>query len=282
MGIRTLETVEYYDRNGVLKLTLNRHPYFADTKNLKNWSYGYDQRYGKIENFYRSKNDYELNIGVAGDGLEARDALCDIFNADVMAGEPGTLKIRGWALKCYIVEAEYEFGVRLDRKAKFKVIAVTPGWTREAVHYFDGTEGGGFGEDFGRNYSYADNVLGRGYDYGYDEYAAHSATITLTGDGNGYEAIIYGAVINPTIYVNNNPITVYVSLNSSERLRIVSDGSIRTIEILQADGSAENAFVYRDKEHNPFIELGKVNELTFGVIKFDFTTIERRSEPSWT
>ena len=87
MALRKLEIVEYYDRNGILKLTLNRHPYFADTKKLKDWTYGYDQRYGKIENFYRSKNEYELNIGVAGDSLAARDELSDIFNADVLAGE---------------------------------------------------------------------------------------------------------------------------------------------------------------------------------------------------
>ena len=159
MALRKLEIVEYYDRNGILKLTLNRHPYFADTKRLKDWTYGYDQRYGKIENFYRSKNEYELNIGVAGDSLAARDELSDIFNADVLAGEPGTLKIRGWALKCYITEAEYEFGVRIDRTSKYKVIAVTPGWTREAVHSYDGTETGGSGTDYGRNYSFNSNVL---------------------------------------------------------------------------------------------------------------------------
>ena len=282
MGIRKLEIMQYYDRNGILKLTLNRHPYFADTKAFKNWSFGYDQRYGKIENFYRSKSEYDLNIGVAEDGLAARDALCDIFNADVMAGSPGTLKIRGWMLKCYIVEAEYEFALRLDRKAKFKVIAATPGWTRQAEHYYDGTDSGGGGESLGRNYEYNAGVLGRGYNYGYEEYAAHSAQITLAGENNGFEAVIYGPAVNPVIYINNNPVQVFVTLNSTERLRIVSDGSIRTIDILQADGSSESAFVYRDKEHNPFVTLGKVNELAFGAIKFDFTTIERRSEPSWT
>ena len=172
--------------------------------------------------------------------------------------------------------------MRIDRTSKYKVIAVTPGWTREAVHSYDGTETGGSGTDYGRNYSFNSNVLGRGYDYGYDEYAAHSATITLTGDNNGFELMIYGPAIDPVVYVNNDPVKVFVTLNSTERLRIVSDGSIKTIDVLQADGSSESAFVFRDKEHNPFITLGKETELTFGEIKFDFTTIERRSEPSWT
>lgn len=281
MAIRKLQEVEYYDRNGVLRLTLNRHPYFANTIAFKNWSWGYSQTYGKVENFYRAKDEYDLEIGIAGDYLSARDDLCDIFNADVLANEPGTLKIRGWALKCYILDAEYEGAIRLDRKAKFKVKAVTPGWTRQEVYHFDGTEGGGSGTDFGRNYGYYDNVLGRGYDYGYDEYAAHSATVRLAGADNGYEAVIYGPATDPVIYINNNTIKVNVSINSSERLRIVSDGSIRTIEILQLDGSSENAFVYRDKEHSPFITLKKENEINFGNIKFDFSTIERRSEPSW-
>lgn len=282
MALRKLQQVEYYDRNDILRLTLNKHPYYADTQGLKGWTFGYSQKYGKLEKFYRSKSEYELSIGVDGDGLSARDALCDIFNADVLAEEPGTLKIRGWALKCYVVEAEHDFAIRLDRKTKFKVIPVTPGWTREAAYFFDGTEGSSTSVDMGRNYTYTDSVLGRGYDYGYEEYAAHSATITLTGDNNGYEAIIYGPATDPVIYINNNPVKVNVSINSTERLRIVSDGSTRTIEILQADGSSESAFVYRDKEHSPFVTLGASNELTFGSIKFDFITIERRSEPSWT
>ena len=282
MGIRKLEALEYYDRNGVLQLTFNRGFYYADTKTLMDYEYGYDQRYGKIENFHLSKDEYPLNVGFDGDDLAARDRIDDIFNADVQAGQPGTLKIRGWYLKCNITSAEPEFAQRIDRRIAYKVKVATPGWTRQAVHSYDGTETGGSGIDYGRNYSYSDNVLGRGYDYGYDEYAAHSATITLTGDNNGFEAIIYGPAVNPVIYVNNDPIKVYVTLNSTERLQIISDGSIREINILQADGTAENAFVYRDKEHNPFITLGKVNELTFGEIKFDFTTIERRPRPSWT
>ena len=73
--------------------------------------------------------------------------------------------------------------------------------------------------------------------------------------------MIYGPATNPTIYINNEPVTVNVTIGANERLRIVSNGPTKTIDILQLDGSSTSAFVYRDKEHSPFLTLGEENEL---------------------
>lgn len=93
--------------------------------------------------------------------------------------------------------------------------------------------------------------------------------------------MIYGPQVNPVIYLNNQPIQVNVELSATERLQIISNGNVKTIKILSPNGAATDAFVYRDKENSPFLMLGQHTDLTFGQIRFDFTTIERRSEPTW-
>lgn len=277
------DKIYYYDRNNVLRLTLNEWPYYSEPSDLKSWGWGFNQQFGKINTFFRNKETYELVIGIASDYLPAHDHLCDIFSADVLANEPGYLMLRGWMLPCYITEAEYEYGLSVDRKAVFTVQSVNSTWIRTTMKSYNGIPGGGsVGEDFGRDYTYAESILGRGYDYGYSAPESHAGSIDLPGVGNGYEIVIYGPQANPVIYLDNRPVQVNVTLSATERLKIVSNGSVKTIEVLAANGTATDAFVYRDKTHTPFLTLGTHTDLTFGQIRFDFTTIERRSEPTWT
>lgn len=277
------DTIKYYDRNNVLKLTLNQYPYYTELGDLKDWVWSFNQQYGKINTFRRSKQDYELLIGIAGNSKTQHDVLTDIFNADVIAGAPGKLVINGWSLPCYIVEAEHAYALDLDRQNKYAVLSTTSTWVRTETKSYNGVPGGGGADiDLGRDYSYENSILGRGYNYGYSAAESHYASIDLPGTGNGYEVVIYGPQVNPIIYLDNQPIQVNVTLSNTERLQIISNGSVKTIKILTPSGAETDAFVYRDKEHSPFLELGQHTDLTYGQIRFDFTTIERRSEPTWT
>lgn len=276
------DKIYYYDHNGNLRLTLNEYPYYSEPADLKNWSWGYNEQFGQISNFFRGKEDYTLSIGIAGEHMEARDALCDIFTEDILANEPGYLMLRGWKLYCFITEAEYEYGLSVDRRANFLVRPVNSTWIRTNTKSYNGIPGGGsLGEDYGRDYTYESLILGRGYNFGYSEPDSHRDILDFTGTENGYEVLIYGPQINPVIYLDNNPIGVNVELDSTEKLKIVSDGNIKTIEIIKLNGTTTDAFIYRDKQHSPFINIGKHAELTYGNIRFDMTYIERRSEPAW-
>lgn len=277
------ETIKYYDHNNVLQLTLNQYPYYTELSDLKDWSWAYNQQFGKINTFRRAKQTYELIIGIASESKRQHDILCDIFSADVIAGEPGRLELNGWTLPCYIIEAEHSYAIGLDRQNKYAVLSTTSTWVRTETKSYNGVPGGGgAGEDFGRDYSYEEGVLGRGYDYGYSAAESHYASIDLPGIGNGYEILIYGPQVNPVIYLDNQPVQVNITLTATERLQIISNGSVKTIKVLSPSGQETDAFVYRDKEHSPFLTLGKHTDLTYGQIRFDFTTIERRSEPTWT
>lgn len=280
-----MDKVYYYNRNGQLKLTIGEDPYFMllGKGEFKDHSFEYSQLFGQYKGFYRSKTAYPFSIVIRSDNLKDFDALCDIFNDDVLAEKPGYFLINGWKLDCYVIQAKHKFYGDRDHVIEFEALAVNSTWTRSTTKRYDGAPPIDISDfNFGRNYEYEDSVLGRGYEYGYEPFIVRADTIHLNGAGNGYEAVIYGPAVNPTFYINNKPVSVYVSLTASERLRIVSNGSIKTIDIINSDGSTTSAFVYRDKMASPFFSLGEINELSFGDLKLDFTAIERRSEPSWT
>lgn len=279
------DKIYYYDHNGVLKLTLNEYPYYSEPSEFKDWVWGYNNQFGKLNTFYRNKETWPLVIGIAGDYIQAHDDLCDIFSADVLAEQPGKLVLRDWTLNCYITEAEYAYGTyntELDRQAEFTVRAIDSTWIREKTRTFNGASAGGGGdEDLWRDYVNLGSGGVRGYNYGYNMPAQHYGTLDLAGAGNGYKLVIYGPATNPVVYMNNHPVRVYVEIDAGDRLEIVSNGPTKTIDVVKPNGHRYSVFTERDKEYTPFIELAGHVDLTFGDIRFDITTIERRSEPTW-
>lgn len=318
-----IDKVYYYDRNGNLKLTLNEHPYWLDGGEFKNWEWGYDEGFNRFKNFHRSKKEYPLNITIVDEDKASRDALCDIFDEDVMAGAPGYLMINNWKLPCYVVEAERSIWAQaLDWQVEFKVITETSTWIRETTTSYNGVIAEELDVDLGRDYSLetGDTVAGRGYEegvsgsfsylidefgnrlidgdgnylidgdassdgkigYGYSVVTDYNEReIILPNDGNGFRVVFYGATTNPVIYLNGKPVAVNTTLADGERLVLTSNGKEKSIYKYNAVGEKTDAFIYRDKTNSPFFSIGKDTELSYGEIKFDFTTIETRSEPSW-
>lgn len=279
-----MDRVYYYNRKGQLKIAFNDDPYHMQggTGEFKDHEWKFDTLFGKNRNFSRSKNPWPFTVVIKSANLADYDALCDIFDADVLANEEGYFLINGWRLNCLVTKAKHSFYNGLDRIISCEATAEDPTWIRTTVHSYNGVPGGGGAElDFGRDYTYTDGLLGRGYNYGYSAAESHYASIDLAGEGNGYEILIYGPATNPVIYLNNKPVKVNVSLDENQRLKIVSNGSTREIKILSPSGIETDAFVYRDKENTPFMTLGPHTDLTFGQIRFDLTTVERRSEQTW-
>lgn len=314
-----IDKVYYYNRNGTLMLTLNEDPYWCDGGEFKDWEWSYDESFSRFRNFRRTKQEYPLTISIVDQDKTSRDVLCDIFDEDVQAGEPGYLMINGWKLSCYIVEAERSFWAQaLDYQIDFKIVSETSTWVRETSYHYNGVDTTG-SADLGRDYSVetGDTVSARGYDensstasflmdsfgdtlidsdsnslidangatgtvgYGYSIVSDYTRLISLPTDGNGFRVTFYGAVTNPVIYLDGNPVRVYASIANGEQLEITSNGREKTIYKLSATGEKTNYFVYRDKTYSPFFSIDKNTTLSYGNVNFDFVTIEQRSEPSW-
>lgn len=279
-----MDKVYYYNRKGQLKLTIGEDPYFmqAGTGEFKNYLWEYDTQFGKQRNFRREKKSYPFSIIISSNDLADFDALCDVFSDDVIAGEPGHFLINGWKLECLVIKSAHKFYGRRDNVIDFEAVSQTSTWIKTETKSYNGIAGGGSVDtDLGRDYSYTEGLLGRGYNLGYSAVESHYASIDLSGSGNGYEVLVYGPQVDPVIYLDGEPVQVNVTIDANERLQIISNGSIKTIKILSQSGAETDAFVYRDKEHSPFLTLDKHTDLTYGQIRFDFTTIERRSEPTW-
>lgn len=316
-----IDKVYYYNRNGVLKLTLNDDPYWLDGGEFKDWEWKYDESFRRLKNFRRNKTEYPLTITIVDKNKTSRDVLCDVFDEDVLAGAPGYLMINGWKLSCYIVEAERSIWAQaLDWQVEFKVVTETSTWVRETTSSYGGIDASEI-TDLGRDYSYeeGDNGAGRGYldalgsasaelmnsfgklivdsdgyvlidskggtsganGYGYSIVSNYSQSISLPTNGNGFRVVFYGAITNPEIYLDGRAVRVLTTINAGERLEVTSNGREKTIYKISAQGERTNMFMYRDKDCSPFFSIGRDTLLTYGDVKFDFTTIEQRSEPSW-
>ena len=230
--------VYYYDRNGVLQLTFGESPYYMllGSGEFKNQTWEYADRFGHFRSFRRNKTTYPFSVIIKSDDLTDYDYLCDVFSADILANEPGYFLINGWRLDCYVTTSAHSFYGGRDRVIEFEAVSPDSTWIRTRIKSYDGVPGGGLlGEDLGRDYSYEDGLMGRGYNYGYSQPESHADSIDLAGNGNGYEIMIYGPQVDPVIYLDNQPIQVNVELSATERLRIVSNGNIKTIDELGYD-----------------------------------------------
>lgn len=315
-----MDKVFYYNRNGVMRLTFGESPYFIDSTDLKNWTWGYDSQFNRYRNFRRNKESFQFAVILLTRNKADRDALCEIFEDDVLAGEPGYLMCRGWKLPCFITEAEHNYyREEIEWRIVFNAVSETSTWVRETTTTYIAIDPEEV-SDLGRDYSLeeGDTVPGRGYatnadetanelidsfnveladvendvfitvngtpddqGYGYSVIASYSQSIKLSADKNGFRVTFFGPCTNPEIYLDGKPVRVYTSILSGEKLEITSNGREKTIYKISAQGVKTNAFIYRDKEHSPFFSIGKNTELTYGDISFDFTTIEQRSEPAW-
>ena len=320
-----MDKIYYYNRNGILKLTFNEFDdagngqYLIDSSDLKNWVWGYDEEFGRIQNFRRTKGSYKIAIYVLTRSTADRDALCDIFDEDVQAEQAGWFEVRGWKQKCFVVKADHDYmDDEIEWRVTFEVITETSTWVRETSYHFNGVDTTG-SADLGRDYSVetGDTVSARGYDensttasflmdsfgdtlidsdsnslidangatgtvgYGYSIVSDYTRLISLPNDGNGFRVTFYGAVTNPVIYLDGNPVRVYTTIANGEQLEITSNGREKTIYKLSATGEKTNYFVYRDKTYSPFFSIDKNTTLSYGNVNFDFVTIEQRSEPSW-
>mgnify|MGYP006908807746 CR=1 FL=1 len=315
-----MDKVYYYNRDGILKLTFGESPYFIDSTDLKNWIWSYDSQFNRYRNFRRGKEGFQFAVVLLTRNKTDRDALCEIFDDDVIAGKPGYLMCRGWKLPCFITEAEHGYyREEIEWRVVFNAISETSTWVRETTTTYMSIASEEL-VDLGRDYSLEENdtAPGRGYaidsdetastlidsfgaeladaandvfvtfggtfgvpGYGYSVIANYSQMIVLPADGNGFKVTFLGPCTDPEIYLDGKPVRVYTSILSGEKLEITSNGREKTIYKISAQGVKTSAFVYRDKENSPFFAIGKSTELTYGDISFDFTTIEQRSEPAW-
>ena len=107
-------------------------------------------------------------------------------------------------------------------------------------------------------------------------------TLNNTGFvGVNFRLIIYGAAINPVIFISGHAYQVNCQIEENEYLTI--DSIAKTILLTKSDGTVENHFHQRNRGSYIFEKIPAGNNIvnwdkTFG---FDVVMFEERSEPKW-
>lgn len=292
-----------YKNNWNEKIEFGSRALFISDTDLFNYSWRYDTDFGQIGNFRRDIQERKMLISIYGknevEAYERANKIFEVFEKDVLTQTPGKLWIGDYYLNCYIVEGSiskyYRQGNYLEKE--LKIITDTPVWIKETAYIFykEGLNPPDIGSRLFQRFSAASIIhyyyygdedgnfsYPYGYPYGYYNNLVIKNIINEHFTDTNFELIIYGPVINPTVYIKGHPYTVYTELLDGEYLTINSTN--KTVIKTKINGEKVNEFNRRNKENSVFklIEPGR-NEISWDEeFSFGLILLDERSEPKWT
>ena len=266
-------------------LNLNDGVYFLNANDLRDFSWDYETvgkpsgMGGKIKRFSRTVTEKTVRIAIRGTVTQFRDrmnTLHALTEPDILSGRPGRLYLNDQYLICYL-SVSSGLSVYSERghfaEKEMTVVAVEPFWHTEVRRRFSSADAGSIvgGKKYNLRLPYR---FGAGYS-NQTLYNSHYAPTPM-------KVIIYGPCTDPDVTIGGNLYSVAEVLDSGERLEI--DQLSRTILKINDDGTIENLFDSRDKDHDIFMPApaGNVSVGFTGTINFEIILIQQRSEPLWT
>ncbi len=263
------------------KIVLGEMPYFANYSDLRDYSWNYTEANNRILSFNRKIRKYKLPVIIMceteEEGFQRRNALFEIMEKDVLAGQYGTLQIGDYKLQCYVRESakgEY-LSSKKHMQVTLSIVTDRPYWTKEKTYVFNAANTGA-----GNN----DSHLDFSYDFPYD----YADSLNTTGFTNGnfvqtnFKLAIYGACTNPKVLINGHAYEVFTQVEAGQVL--VIDSIEKTVQLTRTTGETVNLFSLRNKESYIFEKI-PAGDCSVGQSEnfcFDLTLIEERSEPKWT
>jgi hypothetical protein len=220
------------------------------------------------------------------EGLLLKNRLLEYAEKDVLATTHGKLIIGDYYLKCFITGSK-KSNYLINKGYLETSLTITtdyPQWVKEGTTSFR-VNGTVVNEDTGQ---VSGNTGKRNFDYNFDfpfDYMSGMKGKTLNNTGfieTNFRLIIYGTVINPTIYIAGHCYQVNCTVSENEYLTI--DSLAKTITLYKSDGTTKNCFNYRNRESYIFEKVPPGDNVvtwdnSFG---FDVVLLDERSEPKWT
>ncbi len=253
-------------------------PFFVNENDLRNFAWNITSKNDRIATFRKGVITKKLPVIVKcrseDEGFEARNRLFEVTEKDVLAMKHGKICIGDYYLKCYITgskKTEYLINkgymlVELTVQTDF------PEWVMETIHTFrkEATQMSGY--------------LDYAFDYAYD-YANVQNNGTMNNRNfvpSNFIMVIYGAIINPTIYIGGHKYNVDVEINDGEYLTI--DSVEKTIVLTRKNGETVNCFDLRNREEYVFEKIPTGSNELYSPnesIWFSIALLDERSEPKW-
>lgn len=272
-----LERVTYINHLNEV-IDFGRNGIFVKSSDLHDYGWTVVQKNDKISGFKRGVKKRTLPVTIFAStpeaGIAARNRLMEVAEKDVLANKPGKLIIGEYYYRCYITASVKTSYLRTRRLMELKLTLHSDKdyWVRETSHIFRKT---GAGRD--QTYDYL-------FDYAYD-YMPGTQRSTLTNTGfvaSNFRMIIYGACLNPVVYIGGHAYGVNCRLNAGEYLTI--DSAAKTVIKTAVDGTIFNQFNARLRKSYVFepIPPGTNAVMWDGDFGIDIVLLEERSEPKWT
>lgn len=245
---------------------------------LRDWEWDYDEACGRAVGFRRAARTFTLDVAMRGGSAAERDRACDVFEHDLRAGVPGTLRAGASEMRCYVVASEKDlwwFDGSIMR-ASLRVRADEPVWVRERTVDFPKDSGSA------RGAGYLDYPIAYPYDYKREDRASRASN-PFPGDCR-FRLTVFGPAENPYVIVGGNRYQVNASVPDGALLTV--DSREGTISLRSEDGSESSVFAsgVRAEGARIFAPMpGGESSLSWsGDFGFSITYIEERSEPAWT
>lgn len=268
-----LDRITYVSSNGnVIEFGNPEQHILINKNNFRDYSWSYSQSYKRITNFSRNLVSKTLPVLIYGSNAkEIADNIFEIIENDVLLGKYGTMRSGDFYIQGYFT-ASSKPKYTADGFLSLNLTFVTdkPYWVRETSYQYrpDNVEREG---------------LGYPYNYPYDYLSSVSVQdiINPSFTEQNLRIIIYGECVNPVIMIDDVVYGVNVTIDENEYVTI--DTAEKTITLTKEDGTTENVFNSRDREHYIFqkVPAGKHSISVLPATDVDLTILEERSEPKW-
>jgi len=252
---------------------------FVDTNDLHDYEWKVTTKGSRIASLGYAVSKRTLPITIICEteeqGIEARNRLFEVVEKDALAMKHGQIIIGNYYFKCFVTKSQKSNYLITKRHLKLKLTLTTdfPYWVKETTFSFRKTDDSASGE--GLDFS---------FDYPYD-YASEISSQNLNNTGfvgTNFRMIIYGACVNPSVYIAGHQYNVNCTVGAGEYLTI--DSVNKTITLTGVDGTVTNMFNLRNRDSYIFekIQPGSNTVTWEGDYGVDLILLEERSEPKWT
>ena len=252
---------------------------------LRDYRWTHTDANGRVARFSRGMVEKTFPVGIAAEdgasGIELRNAVLAVTEADVEAMEPGRFVIGDWSLECYVIGCQPTAYWMDDRFAELNltVLAEKAEWIREIPYHFEPRS------DVGGMSGNGDFPIGFPW-----EFARPVADTSIENDSLAPCPFLwraFGPVSNPRIVIGSNQYRVDVGVPSGARLEV--DTAAKTIVLIDSNGEAHNAFADRLRGAEGSgsyifepVPLGECTVTWTNDYVFDLVLYDIRSAPGWS
>ena len=251
--------------------------YVGTADNIRSRAWGYELGYRDLLSANRPAREVDATFHA---DYETLDELRRVADADVDAKMPGTFVAEGeWKQRGYIVSSDPSM-IHWGRvETELKILLLDGAWWRLVSTSF------GVSDDESSS-TYLDYQYDYQYDYSQVIYASSVESSVLTP--SDIRLVIYGPATNPFVNVGPNKYQVNVTVPSGGY--VVVDGRDKTITLVLANGTVQNAFQYGVRGTGQGggqyvfepLESGPQDVSWDGSFGFDLGWYEEEGEPPWS